>query len=244
MVGRFESWVFSSRGMSYILGGTMVAYSGWGTTCFYYSKYWPRVDGHILGMYPYRAWIGDDKLRYYIDYEFEHNGEKRYGVQVETGTLWSWWMGDMFRDTVGSNEIRRGRLRPGSPVKVFVNPDNPKQCALFRTADPTRNGALMGTGATLILGAFLTLPRNHRFEIVNKIRWFFRYRMMMNAKKTRVIDVVFDRADHIEPAWKKPDYQPNPAVRDRLGLDSEQWDKDVQQKRLDRLKKEAEEKRE
>ena len=218
----------------------MFAYSSYCSYQFYSSKHWPRVDGHVLGIYPYRAWLGDDKDRYYVDYEFEFNDQKRFGVQVETGSIWSWWMGDFMRDTIGSNEIRRGRLRTGGQVKVFVNPNDPKQCALFRTADPTRNGMLMGWGATIILGAMMCLPKNHKFEFVNKIRWFVRYRLMFNTKKTRVLDVVFDRAEHVTPAWKQKGYTPNASVRNKLGLDSEKWDADVQQKRIDREKKDAE----
>eukprot|EP01064_Diplonema_japonicum_P007969 TRINITY_DN15551_c0_g1_i1.p1 TRINITY_DN15551_c0_g1~~TRINITY_DN15551_c0_g1_i1.p1 ORF type:complete len:263 (+),score=49.41 TRINITY_DN15551_c0_g1_i1:50-790(+) len=238
MVGRVESWIFSSRGMSYLVGGAMVGYSGWCTGKFFSSKNWVRVDGRVLGLYPYAAWLGDDIFRHHIDYEFEFNGEKRYGVQVETGTMWCWWMGDMLRDTVGSNEIKKGRLRPGGMVKVFVNPDKPSECGLFRTADPTRNGAISGIGATLIFGAWFCLPKNHRFEVVNKARWFYRYRLLFNNKKTRVIDVVFDRNPDVKPAYKQPGYHPNDAMRSRLGLDSEKWDREVQAIKKDRIRKE------
>ncbi|KAJ9471910.1 hypothetical protein DIPPA_18591 [Diplonema papillatum] len=241
MVGKLEQFIFSSRGMSYIVGGCLVGYSGWCTSRFYVSKHWPRVDGRVLGMYPYYAWLGDDKERWHIDYEFDFNGKTEYGVQAETGTMWRWWMGDVMRDTVGTNEVKKGRLRPGAMVKVFVNPDNPRECALFRTADPTRNGAVMGIGMTFICGAMLCLPKNHRFEIVNKIRWFVRYRLMFNTKKTRVIDVIFARDPSVKPAWKSEAYVANDGVRSSLGLDSAHWDADVQNIKEARLKREQEE---
>ena len=241
VMGRLESRLFSTRGVSYIVGGGLMAFGGLNTYNFYRSKHWPRVDGRILGMYPYSAWQGDDKLRYTVDYEFDFHGEKRYGVQVETGSMWRWWMGDVARDTMGSNEIRKGRLRPGGLVKVFVDPNNESRCGLYRTGDSTRNGIMMGVGGTLIIGAILCFPKNHRFEMVNKLRWFVRYRMMFHTGKTRLVDVVFDRApDAPLPAYKQAGYTANVSMREKLGLDGEQWDADVQQKRKERLAKEAE----
>eukprot|EP01063_Lacrimia_lanifica_P030680 TRINITY_DN4913_c0_g1_i1.p1 TRINITY_DN4913_c0_g1~~TRINITY_DN4913_c0_g1_i1.p1 ORF type:complete len:245 (+),score=96.18 TRINITY_DN4913_c0_g1_i1:80-814(+) len=238
--GRIEGRIFSTRGLSYVVGGALIGYSGYCTSKFYNSKFWPRVDGRILGVYPYRAWLGDDAYRFKVDYEYEYDGKKHYSTQVETGSIWKWWMGDWFRDTIGTNEVKRGRFRTGGLVKVFVNPEAPNQCGLFRTNDATRNGVVMGSGATLIFAAWFLFPKNHRFDFVQKMRWFYKYRLMFNAKKTRVIDVVFSRNENHVPAYKQEGYVPNEAIRSKLGLDADLWDKDVQDKRKERLLKEEE----
>eukprot|EP01060_Flectonema_neradi_P023129 TRINITY_DN3134_c0_g1_i1.p1 TRINITY_DN3134_c0_g1~~TRINITY_DN3134_c0_g1_i1.p1 ORF type:complete len:273 (+),score=43.12 TRINITY_DN3134_c0_g1_i1:44-820(+) len=230
--------VFTSRGMLYICGTTIWSWGAYNFYAYYDSKHWPRVDGRILGIYPYFAWMGDDKERYHVDYEYEWEGKKYIGVTVETGSAWAWWMGNFMRDTMGLNETRKGRVRPGGLVKVFVNPKKPHQSGLFRTVDANRNGYISGIGASMIAMAWY-LPKNHRFELVRKIEFLYRRRLINDTRKTRIIDVIFDRSESKPPLHKQPNYVPDPSIRERLGLDSDKWDNDVQQKRINRLKKEA-----
>ena len=234
-----SSRIFTSRGLLYFVGGTISSWGGYNFYAYFDSKNWPRVDGRILGVYPYYAWLGDDKERYHVDYEYSWEGETHIGVTVETGSAWAWWMGNTMRDTIGTNEIKKGRIRPGGRIKVFVNPSKPHQCGLFRTVDPNRNGYITGIGVSLFPMAWM-LPKNHKLEIVRKIHWYYKRRISFDTRKTRVIDVIFDRNASAPVFHKEASYKANTAIRNKLGLDSDKWDADVQQKRINRLRKEAE----
>eukprot|EP01062_Namystynia_karyoxenos_P037176 TRINITY_DN27077_c0_g1_i1.p1 TRINITY_DN27077_c0_g1~~TRINITY_DN27077_c0_g1_i1.p1 ORF type:complete len:295 (+),score=96.76 TRINITY_DN27077_c0_g1_i1:87-887(+) len=237
MVRTLGSYVFKTKTLSYVVGGGLFAYSSWNTYRWYASKWWPRVDGRVLAMYPYRAWLGDDKHRYHIDYTYEYKGEQYFGAMVETGSFWRLWMGNFMRDSVGDNEIKRGRLRPGQMVKVFVNPADPRDAALFRLADSFHNGFAMGIGATIAFGGYFILPRGHRLPILDKMRWVWRRRILYNTSRTRVIDVVFDR-DAETQAWRHPEesgWKSDPARREKMGLGPDAWDRDVQRVRSERI---------
>eukprot|EP00756_Hemistasia_phaeocysticola_P058959 Hpha_TRINITY_DN35647_c0_g1::TRINITY_DN35647_c0_g1_i1::g.68523::m.68523 len=237
-----EHLIFRTSTVSYVIGGGMFAYASWNTYRWYQSKEWYRVDGRILAMYPYRAWLGDEKHRYHVDYTFEYEGENYFGVCVQSGTMWRWWMGDFCRDSAGQNEINRCRMRPGATVKVLMNPNDPTDSALLRLPDSFRNGAMMGVGATLCFCAAWVLPPAHRLPILDKMRWVWRRRMQTDVRKTRVIDVVFDR-DPETQAWRHPQesgWKPDEKRRSRLGLNAEDWDADVRQVTQRRQAKERE----
>eukprot|EP01065_Artemidia_motanka_P030831 TRINITY_DN36969_c0_g1_i1.p1 TRINITY_DN36969_c0_g1~~TRINITY_DN36969_c0_g1_i1.p1 ORF type:complete len:271 (+),score=56.78 TRINITY_DN36969_c0_g1_i1:57-815(+) len=239
MAKTLEGLLFRSKTASYIVGGGLFGYASWNTYRFYDSKNWYRVDGRVLAMYPYTAWLGDDKERFLVDYTFEYEGEQRFGVAVESGTVWRWWMGSWLRDSVGQNEILRCNMRPGGSVKVMVNPRNPRDCALLRLPDSTRNGALMGWGATLAIVAFFSLPAGHKFPILEKMRWVWRRRVKENSNRTKIIDVVFDREPETQ-AWRYPEnsgYKPNVGLRQKMGLTDEVWDNDVQRMKQERIEK-------